>query len=371
MKKYKIAVYTIAKNEEQFVDKWIDSMSEADYICVLDTGSSDKTVEKLRARGVKVEVKEIKPWRFDVARNESMKLIPEDAAIAVSTDLDEVFEKGWAEKLRNAWTDDTDNVLYTYVWSHDSNNNPMLQIQYEKCHKNSKEWSWFMPVHEVLVHKKQNKKYLDLNGKMILHHYPDRNKPRSSYMSLLKLGVEENPTNSLLNYYYGRELYYVERYQDAIKQFDYLLSLDENKIFTSQRGSAYNIRGHCFMKLGKMEEAEASYILSTQYFKGTREPFISLMYLYYSLSRWYSLIDIGQKCLKINHNPAEWYEDMNAYREVPHDYLSIAYSNIADFDRALEHVLITTKYLPNDTRVIANRNYIWSMKFRQGAKFEG
>lgn len=69
-------------------------MKEADEIVVLDTGSTDDTVEKLRAKGVKVEIKEIKPWRFDVARNESLKLVPEDCNILVCTDLDEIFESG-------------------------------------------------------------------------------------------------------------------------------------------------------------------------------------------------------------------------------------------------------------------------------------
>ena len=45
MSKFKICVYAICKNEEKFVDSWVDSMSEADKIIVLDTGSSDKTVE--------------------------------------------------------------------------------------------------------------------------------------------------------------------------------------------------------------------------------------------------------------------------------------------------------------------------------------
>ena len=47
----KICVYAIAKNEEQFVDRWMDSMREADWVCVLDTGSTDRTVEKLADRG--------------------------------------------------------------------------------------------------------------------------------------------------------------------------------------------------------------------------------------------------------------------------------------------------------------------------------
>ena len=54
MKKYKVCVYAICKNEAQFVDRWMDSMGEADEIIVLDTGSADRTVEKLKARGAKV-----------------------------------------------------------------------------------------------------------------------------------------------------------------------------------------------------------------------------------------------------------------------------------------------------------------------------
>ena len=59
MNKYKISVYAISKNEEKFVDRWVDAMEEADEIIVLDTGSSDKTVEKLKKRGVKVIKKNI------------------------------------------------------------------------------------------------------------------------------------------------------------------------------------------------------------------------------------------------------------------------------------------------------------------------
>ena len=45
----KIVVYAIAKNESSFVDRWMDSMSEADQVVVLDTGSTDGTAERLRA----------------------------------------------------------------------------------------------------------------------------------------------------------------------------------------------------------------------------------------------------------------------------------------------------------------------------------
>ena len=92
----KICVYAICKNESKFVEKWLESMSESDYIVVLDTGSTDDTFEKLKndPRVTLVKQEEINPWRFDVARNRSMELVPDDADILVCTDFDEIFEPG-------------------------------------------------------------------------------------------------------------------------------------------------------------------------------------------------------------------------------------------------------------------------------------
>ena len=65
LNKYKVIVYAISKNEEKFVDRWYNSMKEADEIYVLDTGSNDNTITKLKEHGVKVKKEIIKPWRFD------------------------------------------------------------------------------------------------------------------------------------------------------------------------------------------------------------------------------------------------------------------------------------------------------------------
>ena len=80
----------------------MDSMSEADDICVLDTGSTDDTVEKLRARGAHVEQKVISPWRFDVARSESLKLIPKDADDCCFIDLDLGTVSVWLARRQSA-----------------------------------------------------------------------------------------------------------------------------------------------------------------------------------------------------------------------------------------------------------------------------
>ena len=104
MGNYSVCVYAICKNEEAFVDRWMDSMSEADRVVVLDTGSSDATVEKLRNRGAEVTVEVISPWRFDTARNRSLELVPEDTAIpGLSTPT---ARKAWCSGTRR-YTSDT------------------------------------------------------------------------------------------------------------------------------------------------------------------------------------------------------------------------------------------------------------------------
>ena len=95
----KIIVYAICKNESKFVSRWVNSMKEADEIYVLDTGSVDDTKEKLEELGVKVTQTILDPFRFDTARNLALDLVPLDADLCISTDLDEVFESGWRKKL--------------------------------------------------------------------------------------------------------------------------------------------------------------------------------------------------------------------------------------------------------------------------------
>ena len=149
MGKYKVCVYAICKNESQFVQRWTQSMSEADLIVVLDTGSTDDTVEQLRRAGVRVTVEEIVPWRFDTARNRSLELVPEDVDICVCTDLEEVFHPGWRERLEQGWRDGMGQASYRYTWSFEPDGSEGCVFWAEKIHARHG-YRWLHPVHEVL-----------------------------------------------------------------------------------------------------------------------------------------------------------------------------------------------------------------------------
>ena len=249
----KICVYAICKNEEKFVDRWVDSMQEADAIYVLDTGSTDNTVEKLKARNVIVETQEIKPWRFDVARNLSLEMVPKDYDICVCTDLDEIFVPGWRKELEKLWQPNTDRIQYNYNWSLDENNNPLVNFYIEKIHTR-KNYTWTHPVHEVLTCTKGKENKITTDS-ITVNHYPDNTKSRSSYLPLLELSVMEDPDDDRNMHYLGRGYMYYGKYNEAIDTLIKHLKLPR-ATWKDERCASMRFIARCYVALERYDEAD-------------------------------------------------------------------------------------------------------------------
>lgn len=249
----KIIVYAISKNESKFVERWVNSMSEADGIYVLDTGSCDDTVLKLKKQGVNVKEKIIDPWRFDVARNESLKMIPDDTDICVCTDLNEVFEKGWRKKLESIWKKGTTRCAYNYNFSLDKSGKPLVNFYIEKIHTKN-DYKWTHPVHEVLTYIGNNKEEKITTDEITLNHYPDIYKSRKSYLPLLELSVKECREYDRNVHYLGREYMYYKMWNKAIDTLIYHLSL-KSATWKDERGASMRFIARCYKNLNRYEEA--------------------------------------------------------------------------------------------------------------------
>lgn len=96
----KLAVYAIAKNESKNLDGWIKNIKNADYVMILDTGSTDNTVEKARSLGINVFEAHLNPWDEARAKNIAMSLLPKDFDFCISLDLDEhVSNQNWRDSF--------------------------------------------------------------------------------------------------------------------------------------------------------------------------------------------------------------------------------------------------------------------------------
>lgn len=362
----KICVYAICKNESQFVDQWLSSMCEADYIVVLDTGSEDNTFELLKAdsRVYRAEQKVISPWRFDVARNESMELIPEDANILVCTDLDEILEPGWANVLREKWIEGTHTrATYKYAWSHDENGQPARIFQYNKVH--SKDWVWNFPVHECLVHKDDplNGDYpyeqeLRVFDEMYLHHYPDPTKSRGTYLPLLELRKAEYPTDYYGKIYLAHEYYYRGFYQKAIDELQEILDNHADKYNSVEQASCYLFMGDAYRALGDKPSCMAAYQKAILVDDTYREPYVNLAVVLNELGYYYQAIGVIKECLSKTYRHYTWLERDTTWTFEPYDILAIAYYYTKDYDNAFANAHKALHYNPNDERLLFNLTFI-------------
>ena len=251
MSKYKVCVYAICKNEAKFVERWYNSMKEADAIYVLDTGSTDNTVSLLKKKNIIVKEANIKPWRFDIARNKSLDLVPEDYDICVCTDLDEVLEEGWRKSLEESWQSTTTRCRYNYNWSLDKNNKPLVNFYTDKIHKRHG-YKWTHPVHEVLSY--DGTENIITIDNITLNHYPDTKKSRSSYLPLLELSVKEDPSDDRNMHYLGREYMYHQKWNECIDTLIKHLSLP-SAIWKDERAASMRYIARAYKNLNRIEES--------------------------------------------------------------------------------------------------------------------
>lgn len=365
----KICVYAITKNEEKFVEKWYESMKEADSIVVLDTGSTDNTVKKLQDLGVTVVTKIIDPWRFDVARNEAMELVPADCNILISTDLDEVLEPGWAKPLKEKWIEGVhERAEYAYTWSHLENGKDGRVFRYNKIH--SKNWEWRAPVHELLWNKytDTNNYYtnqcLDLFNEVHLHHYPDQTKSRASYLPLLELRAKENPSDYYGLIYLAHEYYYRGFYNESINLLKRILKDFNHKIDLIDKASCYLFMGDSYKSLGDdatennkdicYNKAIIAYTYAITIDRSYREPYLDLAKVYLAQERFALAEAYIKEALSCSYRHYSWLERDISWTYEPYDLLCLATYYQGKINESIAYAAKALSYEPNNTRLKDN-----------------
>ncbi len=359
MNKKKICVYAISKNEEKFVKRWYESVKEADSVYVLDTGSTDKTISMLKDLGVNVSVKEIKPWRFDVARNESLKLVPEDCDICVCIDIDEVISKGWRKKLEEIWDDNTNHLRYIYNWSHDDNGKPLVSFYYEKIHARNG-FKWIYPVHEVLEFSGE-KEVFKTTEEIVVDHYPDSTKSRSNYLPLLELSVKENPDNDRNMHYLGREYMFHGKYNEAIDMLIKHLNL-KSATWKDERCASMRFIARCYKYLKRYDEAKMWLDKAINEAPYLRDPYVERAMLEYELNNFEDVKKYCLLALEIKNHTKTYINEPFSWNYTIYDLLSISEFYLGNIESSLKWINKATKMEPNNERLINNKKIIQEKK---------
>lgn len=353
MSEYKIAVYAICKNEEQFIDRWMDSMSEADAVYVTDTGSSDNSVQKLKDRGAIVNTVKLDKWRFDEARNISMSYIPDDFDICICTDLDEYFVKGWRDEIEKVWKKGvTTRLKYKYTWSFNKDGTPGVTFWYEKIHARFG-FKWVHPVHEVLEYDGDVPDSYAVSGKIQLEHHPDDTKSRAQYLGLLELSVKEAPDDDRNMHYLGREYMFRGMYEKCIETLKKHLSLP-SATWNDERCASMRYIAKSYISLGDNYTARKWLYRAIAEAPYLREPYIDLAHLAYDSEEYLEAYHMIEEALKIKSRAQTYINEGYCWDYSVYDIGAISAYYIGLKKKSLEYAKKALKLNPTDQRLKEN-----------------
>lgn len=340
----KVAVYTIALNEAQFVTRWAESTIDADYRVILDTGSTDDTVVLAAAHGVSVGVQRFSPWRFDDARNAALALVPEDADLCIALDMDEVLQPGWRQHLEQAHADGVTRPRYTYTWSW-NNGKPDLQYGGDKIHARHG-YRWKHPVHEVLLPEgAETQGWYGLE----IHHHPDSTKSRGQYFPLLELAVAEDPEDDRNAHYLAREYFFHGMLDKAASEFKRHLSLP-GAVWAPERAQSMR---YLYKVTGDVEWLRQAVACCPD----RREAWVDLAQHHHDRHEWAGCLEAATAALRIKEKPLEYLTEAFAWGALPHDLSAIAAYNMGYFHEAKYHGMEALKLSPYEDRINANYKF--------------
>ena len=341
----KVAVYSIALNEEKFVERWYESAKEADYLLIADTGSTDKTIEIAERLGINVFKIHVYPWRFDDSRNAALALVPESIDYCISLDIDEILQPGWRAELEKAYEKGGTLVRSTLSTTFDENNNPLTKFGCRRIHAR-KNFRWVYPVHEVIssVGEPEVSVWTDIQ----IYHWPDNTKSRGQYLPLLETAAKESPMDPRCAFYYGRELFFYKRYEEASKEFTRFLRMP-NSLWKPERSSACRYLAKC-----EPEKAEEHLLQAINEDESRRESYVDLAHHYYNSAEWQKCYDMAIKALEFTEQPLDYFCEGHAWGWLPHDLASISAWNLGNVKEAIKHEIDALEHLPNDGRMKNN-----------------
>lgn len=348
----KVAVYTIALNEEKHVERWYNSVKDADYILIADTGSTDKTVKIAKKLGINVVNVLIKPFRFDTSRNAALAALPADIDYCISLDMDEVLTEGWRtdiETLSILEPNQSAVLRSTLTWNFKEDGTPGLQYGADRIHSR---WGvmWRQPAHEIISTYGD---YEEVRGWVGfgIYHLADANKSRSQYMAMLKMATQESPHSDRNAFYYARELYFYGLYVEAAKEFKRHLALP-TAVWKPERAASLR-----YLSICEPDNAEAHLLTAIDTDPVRREPKVALAQEYYAKQSWENCYKWATSALEIETKPLDYMCEEFAWDHTPWDLAALSAYNLGKFDEAYKYGSKAVELNPNEDRLKANLDW--------------
>ncbi len=247
-----VSLCMIVKNEEKVLGRCLDCAKEiADEIIIVDTGSSDGTKEIASKYTDQIYDYE---WKDDFASARNFAFSKASMDYCMWLDADDVIQESEQKKineLKKQLTPADSAVMMKYVTAFDDRGKPAFLFDRERLLRREDGYLWSGRVHEAVTVRGK----VIYSDAMIEHHsikkeYSERN--LKIYERMIAEGEKLEPRHQ---FYYGRELYYHGRNEDAVGVFEQFLENREGEAWLENLVDACRFCALCLYGLGKGEEA--------------------------------------------------------------------------------------------------------------------
>lgn len=355
-----ISLCMIVKNEEEVLSRCLDSVSGlVDEIIIVDTGSQDSTKSVAQKYTAKVFDFE---WidDFSAARNYSFSKAEMDYCMWL--DADDILTSENQKKfkmLKESLDGSADVVMMKYDVSFDENGKSTFSYYRERLLKRAGNFLWQGAVHEVIAPAGKIL-YSDVavSHKKEKAGDPDRN--IRIFEKLLEDGKELEPRQQ---FYYGRELFYHERYEDAIAMLENFLN--EKKGWLENNIEACRQLSSCYEKIGDTEQQLCSLFRSFTFDVPRAEICCSIGAYFFHIEQyqiaafWY---EMAANCVK--NETSGGFVLPDCYDYIPYLQLCVCYDRMGDREKAEAYNEKAGQIKPKDPSYLQNREYFQRMKKR-------
>ena len=234
-RKPRLSVCMIVKNEERFLGQCLASVKDiADELIVIDTGSTDRTVEIAREYGAQVGYFE---WCNDFAAARNASITPATGDWILFLDADEELSK--AEKQHLPGLLNSNNVALIRLPLINTHQGQTSQSILPRLFRNIPTVQFQGCVHEgvytsILKISNEWQMEISVGTLLILHHgytpevISERNKVQRNYELLLK-ALEERPNEAYFYMQLGLELRRLERLDESFEAYAKALTLADTQ----------------------------------------------------------------------------------------------------------------------------------------------
>jgi glycosyltransferase involved in cell wall biosynthesis len=347
-----LSICLIAKNEAKHLKRLVDSLDGIqDEIILVDTGSSDDTVEVAKSLGMKVYER---PWdnSFCKARNFSCEHASGEWIFC--PDCDEVIKKPheFLSFLKRQDPAVNQVAMYLHIaWDHEGR--PINVFPAQRCFRRGTH-VWAGDIHEYLSPLPGVQSNVRICEEAWFEHHPDNYKSRDWYIEVLRQQANQNPKDPRALHYMGRECVYKGLYAEAIGYLERCLQFHT---WDFERCQTRMYLADCYVQLGELDKAEEQLVLSMKEEPSRRDAAFKLAELYRINNRHDRAVIWYRMCTAIPKSKPRYFTSEDLYGALPFLRMAYSYWYLGDMKGALEAYNIAKEKDPNMPELIQNAHY--------------